>query len=204
MESDKFHLEGITVALCHIAALGRERYPKCKDRQSFKSIVKEYSGKYDLYENIDLLFLFQYPHSKVSDDPIYGKLEKYEEIVSVIEQEIGTEQEIHDNYDLRFQKRDKLLQILEQSNISDFDNDNFERYIELFSNNQILYEFARCEAVHNRDFPLINIGATFPDMQKTYTSNHQIDAEALSETLAGIIENLKKECLGKEEWPRNL
>ncbi|MGM0769041.1 MAG: hypothetical protein ACQEV6_13540 [Pseudomonadota bacterium] len=203
-DSEKFHLEGVTVLLCHIAALGRGRYPDLKDRKSFKAVVKEYSGKYDLFENIDLLFLIQHPHSKVSEDPVYKKLANYDEILTAIENSIGTEEQIRENDSLRYQKRENLLEILKQASIPGFNVKNFETYIELFSNNQILYEFARCEAVHNRDFPLINIGTTFPDMQKTYTPNHQIDSEVLIETLSGIIENLKIECLKKEKWPHEL
>jgi hypothetical protein len=200
IESDDFHLEGITIVLCHIAALGRGRYPTLKDRKSFKKIVKDYSGKYALYENIDLLFLIQYPHSKVSDDSIYKKLKNYNEIIDVIERSIGSEEQIHRDDEIRYQKRETLLDILVLENIKGFDLDNFNKNIELFSNNQILYDFARCEAVHNRDFPLINIGTTFPDMRKTFTPNHQIDSPILLETLSGIISNLKIECLVNEKW----
>jgi len=77
-------------------------------------------------------------------------------------------------------------------------------YIELFSNNQILYEFARCEAVHNHDFPLINIGFTFPDMQRTFTPNHQITCDVIIESLTGIIADMKAECIAKEKWLRQL
>lgn len=202
--SENFHLEGVTVLLCHIAAIGRGRYPDLKDRESFKAIVKEYSGKYDLFENIDLLFLFQYQHSKVAEDPIYKRLANYDEILTAIENSIGTEEQIHGNDSLRYQKRKNLLDILKQTSIPRFDVENFETYIELFSNNQILYEFARCEAVHNRYFPLINIETTFPDMQKTYTPNHQIDSNVLVETLSGVIENLRIECLKNKKWPHEL
>jgi hypothetical protein len=202
-ESNKFHLEGITVLVCHIAAIARERYPDCKDWKSFKNIVRYYSGKYELYENIDLLLLYQFPHSKLADDKNYKKLANYDEIVSILEQAIGTEENIRTDSS-RYQKREDLLQLLQSKNILGFDESNFSQYIELFSNNQILYDFARCEAVHNNDFPLINIGVTFPDMQRTFTPNHQITPEVIIETLTGITANLKEECLENKKWPREL
>lgn len=202
-ESNKFQLEGITVLLCHIAAIARERYPDCKDWESFKNIVKYYSGKYDLYENIDLLLLYQFPHSKLAEDKNYKKLANYDEIFSVLEKTIGTEEQIREDSS-RYQKREDLLELLNSANIAGFDESNFSQYIELFSNNQILYGFARCEAVHNNDFPLINIGMSFPDRQRIFTPNHQITPEVIIETLVGIISNLKKECLENEKWPRQL
>jgi len=202
--SEKFHLEGITVLLCHIAAMGRARYPNCKDWESFKNIVRYYSGKYDLFENIDLLFLYQFQHSKVSDDKNYQSLLNNQEVVGILEKAIGAEEKITISDSLRYQKRDDLLQIIKGASIPGFDESNFVRYIELFSNNQILYEYARCEAVHNNDFPLINIGITFPDMQRTFTPNHQITSAVMVETLEGIISNLKKECLAEEKWPIQL
>ncbi|MCL1127389.1 hypothetical protein [Shewanella surugensis] len=203
-DSKKFHLEGLTVLLCHISALARGRYPELYDRDSFKKVVKKYSGKYDLFENIDLLFLFQYQDSKVSDCSIYKKLTHYDEIILAVERAIGTEEDIHGSCCLRYQKREKLLEILKNADISGFNCDNFEKYIELFSNNQILYDFARCEAVHNQHFPLINIGFSPLDKQESYTSNHQIDSKVLTETLYGLVENLKIECLEKELWPCEL
>lgn len=202
--SAKFHLEGITLILCHISALGRGRYPKLRDWESFKRVVKEYSGEYDILENIDVLLLFQFPHSKVADDQNYKKLENYEEIVIALESAIGDEQQIYGNDKLRYQKREDLLNILNNAKIPGFNPENFKRYIELFSSNQILYHFARCEAVHNRYFPLINIETKFPDLQRVYTSNHQIDSSVLIKILAGIIEKLKNECLANQKWPHQL
>jgi len=201
--SNEYHLEGITILLCHIAAISRSRYPTLKDWAAFKEIIKNYSDKYDLFENIDLLLFYQWPHSKLSEDKIYHQLAQYEEIVSVFEQAIGNEETIRETPQ-RYQKRKDLLDILSAQKISGFDQDNFEKHIELFSNNQILYEFARCEAVHNHQFPLVNIGFTFPDMQRTFTPNHQITCEVIVASLTGIIANLKAECITKEKWPRQL
>lgn len=201
--SEKFHLEGITILMCHIAAISSFRYPGQKDWAAFKELVKEYSGLYDLFENIDLLFFYQWPISKLANDSEYKKLEKYKEILQVFRDKFGCEEQIKGN-DIRYQKRDILLKILESASIPDFNKDNFLKYIELFSNNQIFYTYARCEAVHNNDFPLINIGVTFPDMQRVYTPNHQITGEVIKNSLEGIIKNLKDECLSKNKWPQEL
>ncbi len=201
--SNKFHLEGITILMCHIAAISKARYPQFKDWAAFKKLVEHYSGFYDIFENIDLLFFYQWSRSKLANDKEYSKLNNYQEIVLIFQTELGTEEQIKD-CPIRYQKRGDLLNLLLSANLLNFDRDNFVEYIELFSNNQIFYEYARCEAVHNNDFPLINIGVTFPDMQRTYTHNHQVTGEIIKDSLIGIVANLKKECLANNKWPQEL
>lgn len=199
----RYHLEGITILIVRIPAISRDRYPTLGDRDAFKELVKIYSGLYDIFENIDLLFFYQWRDSKYSNDKLYQKLDKYDEILQIFIKTYGNEEDIN-NSDKRFQKRENLLSTLNESGIADFDADNFTKYIELFSNNQIFYSYSRCEAVHHNDFPLINIGYTFPDMQRVYTHNHQITGEVIIEALSGIIASLNKECLSKEKWPQEL
>lgn len=201
--NEKYHLEGVTILMCHIAAISSARYPNHRDWKAFKELVKNYSSLYNTYENIDLLFFYQWQDSIYSSDKEYNKLEKYEEILQVFVENYGDEENVKDS-DNRYQKRENLLKTLTAAGISDFDEDNFTKFIELFSNNQIFYSYARCEAVHNNDFPLINIGYTFPDMQRVYTHNHQITGDVIVETLTNIIANLEKECLSKEKWPQEL
>ncbi len=201
--NEKYYLEGITILMCHIAAISSARYPNLRDWAAFKELVKHYSGLYNIYENIDLLFFYQWQNSKYSNDREYQKLEKYDEILQTFINNFGDEENIKDS-DNRYQKRENLLSTLTASGIPDFNAENFTKYIELFSNNQIFYSYARCEAVHNNDFPLINIGYTFPDMQRIYAHNHQITGEVIRESLFGIITNLKDECLNKEKWPQEL
>ena len=201
--SEQFHLEGITILMCHIAAISNARYPNLRDWAAFKELVKYYSGLYELFENIDLLFFYQWLNSKYANDKEYQKLEKYNEILEIFIDNFGDKEQIKD-IENRYQKRDDLLGILTTSSIPDLNADNFLKYIELFSNNQIFYSYARCAAVHNNDFPLINIGYTFPDMQKVYTHNHQITGEVIRDSLVNIISNLKHECLSSEKWPQEL
>lgn len=201
--TNKFHLEGVTILMCHIAAISRARHPQLKDYEAFKKPVKDCSGFYGIFENIDLLFFYQWPHSKSANDKVYSKLDDYKEIASIFQNKFGAEDEIQ-NSSKRYQKREALLDLLVAAKLANLNQDNFVNYIELFSNNQIFYEYARCEAVHNNDFPLINIGITFPDMEKTYTHNHQVTGEIITNSLTGIIENLKKECLDKNKWPQEL
>jgi len=62
--SDDFFLEGLLVLSCYIGALGRLRYPsETRDWKSYKTIVSEYSGQREVFENIDLLFFYQWPTS---------------------------------------------------------------------------------------------------------------------------------------------
>lgn len=145
--NDKFHLEGITILMCHIAAISSARYPNLRDWAAFKELVKNYSGLYSTYENIDLLFFYQWQNSKYSNDKEYNKLEKYNEILNVFIDNFGDEENIKDS-DNRYQKRETLLSMLTASGISGFNADSFTKHIELFSNNQIFYSYARCEAVH--------------------------------------------------------
>lgn len=201
--NDRYHLEGITILMCHIAAISATRYPDQDDRASFKDLVKNYSGYHDLFENIDLLLFYQWPNSKLVNDSVYKKLKNYGEILEIFKDKFGTEEQVKGS-EIRYQKREELSDILNSSTTFTLDNENFIQYIELFSNNQIFYTYARCEAVHNNDFPLINIGYTFPDMRPTYTPNHQITGDVINNSLLGIIADLKHECLANCKWPQEL
>lgn len=200
--SSTFRLEGITILICQIAAIAKNRYPEDKDWKSFKKIIIEYSGMHDLYENIDLLFFHQWPDSKLASDKKFNKLEKYAEIKSILETNYGPMDNINHSPH-RYQKR-KSLSLLLDSSIDDFNSANFIKFIELFSNNQIFYQYARCEAVHNNEFPLINIGVTDPTKRKTYKDNHQITGKIIIETLDGILKSTKEECLNNDKWLHEL
>ncbi len=201
--SKAFRLEGMTVMICQIAALARYRYPNERDWKSFKDIISNYSGKYDVYENIDLLFFYQWPESKLASDREYQKLAHYIAIKAEFEKSFGDIESIRSGSN-RYQKREYLEALLQSSNIDGFESSNFLRFIELYSNNQIFYQYARCHAVHNNDFPLINIGVSYPKRVKTYTDNHQITGTVVVETLEGILKNAKQECLDNDKWLHEL
>ena len=202
LTSDQFFLEGLLVLSCYIGALGRLRYPnETKDWKTYKTIVSEYSGQRETYENIDLLFFYQWPTSRLANDKVYGCLKNYPQLVSSFENVFGTDIKTDPR---RYQKREELRRLAKSAGTAWFDEANFEKYIELFSNNQILYEFVRCEAVHNSTFPLFN-AVYHPEEQKTtYEDNHQIGRHVILTTVKNIIAQLKRECMEKAKWPHEL
>jgi hypothetical protein len=85
MADSKYYLEAILVLGCYIGALGSLRYPGEKqDNKSYIRVVREYSGKKDFYERIDLLFFLQWPRSQFQSHGDYRKLKNHEEISKAI------------------------------------------------------------------------------------------------------------------------
>src|SRR3974377_1508627 len=77
-ETDEYFFEGLLVLSCYIGALARLRYPQeTKDWKSYKKIVSEYSGQIAIYENIDLLFFYQWPRSKLANDKTYKHVKNH-------------------------------------------------------------------------------------------------------------------------------
>lgn len=64
LSDPKYYLEAILVLSCYIGALGSLRYPGEQDNRAYKTVVREYSGKRDFYEQVDLLFFLQWPRSE--------------------------------------------------------------------------------------------------------------------------------------------
>jgi hypothetical protein len=202
LASDDFFLEGLLVLSCYIGALGRLRYPnEKKDWKSYKTIVSEYSDQKEVYENIDLLFFYQWPTSRFANDKSYQCLKNYSELAVAFKSQFGADIKTDPR---RYQKREELCRCVESAGAAWFDEANFVKYIELFSNNQILYEFVRCEAVHNSTFPLFNTVYHSEEKKTTYQDNHQIDRNTVLATVKNVIANLKRECLEKAKWPHEL
>jgi len=202
--SEDYFVEGVLVLCCYIGALARLRYPQeTKDWRSYKTIVWEYSGQRAIYENVDLLFLYQWPRSKLSNNKAYAGIKNYPDLITLFKAEFGDEEEIR-NEPRRYQKRENLVHCVKTKNVKWFDESNFTKHIELFSNNQILYEFLRCEAVHNADIQLFRRSYQVAQKKTIYKDNHQIDRAAILNTVKGIVENLKNECLGNRKWPWEL
>lgn len=199
----KFKLEGVTMLICQIAALASCRYPEESDWKSFKDIIYLYSGKKDIYENIDLLFFYQWPKSILNEHKKYKKLKNYESIKEIFISKFGEVERIKNNRK-RYQKRENLKSLLFSSGVNWFDSKNFLEYIELFSNNQIFYKYARCNAIHSYDFPLINIGCRIDKKETIYTDNHQITGDIIIKTIEGILINIRKKSLEKNKWPHEL
>ena len=204
LESDEYFLEGLLVLICYIGALARVRYPQeQKDWKSYKDIVWEYGGKKDLYGNIDLLFFCQWPRSKMANVKIYQKLKNNHEIVLIFKECFGDEEAIKHSAQ-RYQKREALVSLIKKKGPTWFDERNFLEHAELFSNNQILYEILRCEAVHNANFLLFNPTYQAGQSKVIYEDNHQITRHIILETLQNILSSLENECLAKSKWPWEL
>lgn len=202
--TDEYFVEGLLVLICYIGALARVRYPQePKDWKSYKTIVMEYGGKKEVYGNIDLLFFYQWPRSKLANAKIYRSLKNYSDILPIFQQRFGDEGAIK-NSAQRYQKREALADLIKEKKSSWFDESNFLEYIELFSNNQILYEILRCEAVHNADFPLFNRTCQAGQSKITYKDNHQITRQVILETVQNILSGIEKECLAQSKWPWEL
>jgi len=206
MLAQQYFLEGILVLSCYIGAFSRFRYPGInEDWKVYKEIVLNYSGMRDMYEKIDLLFFYQWPRSIQSSKSEYKKLRNHPELVNVLSKVFGAEQSISPKSSPnRFLSVPKLLTVISPRSIPGFDQRNFETYIELFSNCEILYRFVRCQAVHHRDFPLFNEISEVESGKVRYESNHIIDELVIHKTVDNIAKNLGTECLKENKWPWEL
>lgn len=204
LDSEDYFIEGFLVLICYIGALARARFPQeQKDWKSYKTIVWEYGGKKDIYGNIDLLFFYQWPKSKLANAMVYKGLKNHAEILSIFKTNFGDEEDIKGDT-RRYQSREELVSLIKNKKPSWFDEHNFRDHIELFSNNQILYEILRCEAVHNADFPLFNPTYYMGQSKITYKDNHQVTRHVIFETVQNILSGLKEECLAQSKFPWEL
>lgn len=201
LESDEYLLEGLLVLACYIGAFARVRYPQePKDWKSYKTIVWEYGGKKELYGQIDLLFFYQWPKSTMANESPYKCFKNHSDISAIFQEQFGNEEDIKNNAK-RYQSREALTALIKELKPSWFDENNFSTKVELFSNNQILYKFLRCEAVHNADFPLLNRTWCAEQGRITYEENHRITPRVVRETVRNIHSDMEKECLAQSKWP---
>lgn len=204
LNNSEYYLEGILVLSCYIGAFSRLRFSlEDRDWKAYKRIVLEYSGMREFYENVDLLFFYQWPRSLYKDDNVYNKLKKYYELLKVFTKEFGDESVIKTKNSLRYIPVADLLNAINANPFSGFDKNNFQEYIKLFNLSQILYQYVRCQAVHVYDFPLMNKVSNINGAVR-YDDNHAITGKVIYETVSGILSNLKSECLSKNKWPYEL
>lgn len=205
LRSEEYFLEGVLVLSCYIGALAQLRFPQTKDWQSYKKIVSRYSGLNDIFENIDLLFFYQWRNNAtVKNEKVYNDLKNYPELLEFFKIEFGDEDNIKGST-VRYQKRHKLIELIKSKNVGWFDEGNFTKHIELFSNNQILYKFVRCGAVHEADiFPIFNRSYQPQTNKQTYKDNHQINREVILNTVRNIVSKLRQESLKELKWPWEL
>jgi hypothetical protein len=201
LEIPRFHLEAWLILSCYIGAFASLRFPSMRDGEAFVRMVLEYSGKREFYEQVDLLFLFQWPRSKLHANGMYKSMKQHTEVVAVLERIYGSEGELKSK--TRYVEQATLVTQILATAIPGFDEANFRKHLPLFSLAEQLYRYVRCDAVHNADFPLLNEVAHV-DGSITYKHNHAITSNVLYETASGIFSNLHKECATQEKWPHEL
>lgn len=199
--NQRYYLECWLVLSCYVGAFASMRFPTLQDSAAYVKAVLEYSGKREFYEQIDLLFLCQWPRSKLREHGTYKMLKNHEEIVKVLNKLYGSEEDI--KAEIRYLSPSKLISDLVAAAIPNFDEKNFRDGLPLFSLAEQLYRYVRCDAVHNAKFPFVD-KATTADGNTVYRDNHAITGQVLLETTLGVLSNLRDECLTNHKWPHEL
>ena len=199
--SGRFLLEGILTLSCYLGALAALRFPTLSDSEAYPKVVLDYSGKRDFFEQIDLLFLYQWPRSKLRDHGDYTQLKNHAEVVEALHKKYGGEDNVKEK--IRYVAQADVIGVVLTAKIPVLDEQNVRTRLPLFSLAQILYRYLRCDAVHNADFPLLNESAD-PKGNVTYKPNHAITSDILVETTTAVIRNLREECLATSKWPHEL
>ena len=66
LEKEDYYLEAVLILSCYIGAFSSLRYPTIDyESERYKKVVQDYSGLRDLYEEIDLLFFYNWPTSEI-------------------------------------------------------------------------------------------------------------------------------------------
>ena len=196
-----YYLESLLVLSCYVGAFASMRFPTLRDGEAYVKVVLEYSGKREFYEQIDLLFLCQWPRSKHRDHGDYKSLKSHAEIVAVLIGLYGSEDEIKAG--TRYLSPSRLSSEVVAAAIPNFDEKNFRERLSLFSFAEQLYRYVRCDAVHSAQFPFVSEART-ADGNTVYRHNHAITGQVLFETTLGVLSNLRDECLAKDKWPHEL
>ena len=201
LANQRYYLESLLVLSCYVGAFASMRFPTLQDCAAYVKAVLEYSGKREFYEQIDLLFLCQWPKSKLREHGTYKMLKNHEEIVKVLNKLYGSEEDIKAG--IRYLSPSKLISDVVAAAIPNFDEKNFRDGLPLFSLAEQLYRYVRCDAVHNAKFPFVS-KATTTDGSTVYRDNHAITGQVIFETTLGVLSNLRVECLAKHKWPHEL
>ena len=144
---DEFHLEGCLVLSCHIGAVAAMRYPAKRDGEAYVEAVLAYSGEPEFWNQIDLLFLYQWPRSKLRNHGHYIALGRYDEVLRIVKARHGEEQEL--KFAQRFVNAEELTNCVLASHIENLEEAAFRAWLRLFSLSEELYRYVRCDAVHN-------------------------------------------------------
>jgi hypothetical protein len=97
LRDDRFVLEGYLVLVCYLGALASQKYPSLKDNEAYCKFTLEYSGKRSFYEQIDLLFLYQWPRSKFRAHGLYTSFNGYSDLIKAIEPKFGKENSLNES-----------------------------------------------------------------------------------------------------------
>lgn len=201
LDGKRHYLEGVLALSCYLGALGAMRYPTLCDGEAYVKVVLEYSGRREFYEQVDLLFFFQWPRSELNGHGSYKELKNHAEIVAALTKVYGSEEDIKAK--IRYVSKADIILHATEAKIADLDEQNLRDKLSLFSLHKLLYRYLRCHAVHYADFPFINECADV-DGNIEYEENHAITAKVLLETVDGIISNLHNECMKASKWPYQL
>jgi len=201
IKNHHYHLEGILVLSCYLGAFAASRFPNLRDREAYVKIVLEYSGNREFFEQIDLLFFYQWPRSKLLDNGNYKALKQHGEIVEVLKRSYGTEDAIKTG--IRYVSPAKFIENVAAAAIPGFEEQNLREKLHLFSLVELLYRYVRCDAVHNYDFPLINAGIN-GNGNVTYEHYHAITDTVLLETTRCVLKTLWEKCQTEEKWPHEM
>ena len=201
LDNPKYYLEARLVLSCYIGALGSLRYPDAKDGKAYTTVVREYSGRRDFFEQIDLLFFLQWPRSAFCGHGDYLELKNHSDIAQVISAAYGGENQI--KMGTPYVSQQDFVKSVDLGQLQSFDRENLLKCLPLFSLSEMLYRYERCRAVHSVRFPFVN-RVTRVDGSIRYEDNHAITGPVLLETTERILGNLNKECIEKSQWPWEL
>lgn len=200
LRDDRFVLEGYLVLVCYLGALASQRYPSLKDNEAYCQFTLEYSGKRSFYEQIDLLFLYQWPRSKFRTHGRYTSFGEYSEIVKAIESEFGTENTLNETN--RYLSPSEVISVA-KSKIPHLDETDLAEKLKLFSLVQLLYRYGRCDAVHNAIYSLINEGVNI-DGERIIRDNSALTRDVILSTVKNANDTLWQECRSHKKWPHEI
>ncbi|MBU1275139.1 MAG: hypothetical protein KJ720_07160 [Proteobacteria bacterium] len=186
--------EGVLLLSCYIGAFGRLRFPDITDRDAYKKILLEYSGMQEFFELIDILFFYNWPKSTLKNKKYFSKFKQPDAIFDIFNPASNA---------TRYISKDNFIAQVKAANVCGLDEQNLRANLDLFSLAEICYQYIRCTAVHEADFPLFsktmdNNGNVFCRL------NHAIDDKKLFKATRSILQNLRDECLANKKWPGDL
>jgi len=197
----RYYREGMLVLSCYIGAFAAMRYGALRDGEAYVNVILEYSGMRTFFEQVDLLFFYQWPRSKLRDNGNYKRLKQHSKIVEALKCVYGTEDDI--KVKTRYISPLDFISQVKSAAIPGFDELNLRKTLHLFSLAELLYRYFRCDAVHNAEFHFINEMVDI-DGNVTYESGYVITSEVLLKTTQAIWETLWKEFQTEAKWPHQL